>query len=315
MARRRQSAVDLARRVVGRVMSHPGNNGRVPQALMRSLGWQVWKRVARRPLYARLEGGISFCLFPDAGSASNVVYFDGRFDFAETRFLARYLRPGDEFWDVGANIGYFTLLAGVLVGSAGKVRAFEPLPTTFRMLERNVSLNPALPIEAHAVALAADDARAWFTADMDVSNRLTTDKRGDVVQVVVSRVDAWPSAAPTFVKVDVEGAELEVLRGAESTVRRCRPVLQVELIEHLLRDRGASIDGVAHWSGVHGYRMFLPTANGDVEPLASISAVKGNVLLLPAERLDEVRRRLTEAPHVNANVGRLTGVDWSRPPL
>lgn len=71
----------------------------------------------------------------------NAGYVLGTSDFDEQRWLAAHLKPGDIFWDVGANIGFFTLLAARLVGDGGEVVAFEPMPEDVHQLRRNVELN------------------------------------------------------------------------------------------------------------------------------------------------------------------------------
>jgi FkbM family methyltransferase len=146
------------------------------------------------------------------------------------------LAEGDVFYDIGANIGFFTLVAARLVGPAGKVYAFEPLPQLAQALRGNVSLNGfenvvVLTVAAHSRNGMADlDIGDGTTAARVVT---TSTSPSEIVPVELRRVDDLMSAGeltpPSVIKIDVEGAEEDVLGGMANTVAEHRPVMICEL--------------------------------------------------------------------------------------
>jgi FkbM family methyltransferase len=153
--------------------------------------------------------------------------------------LARFVRPGMCVYDVGANVGFFSVLAARLTGPAGRVIAFEPLASNARQIEHNAGLNGFGHISVRQQALGILDGEALFR----VSERCSWGKLAHVggvarevgtITVSVQRLDTvlldgGGARPPDVVKIDVEGAEVEVLQGAGETLRRCRPLLLVEL--------------------------------------------------------------------------------------
>jgi FkbM family methyltransferase len=151
--------------------------------------------------------------------------------------LERLVRPGSVFFDIGANIGFFTLLGARLVGPSGTVVAFEPHPENIERLRRNIDLN--LFSNVVVVARAASDAsgdraldvRHTATASL-VPRENTRDTQG-FVRVEATSLDdfleARPDIAPDVVKIDAEGHEVEILHGMRETLRRSRPVLICEM--------------------------------------------------------------------------------------
>jgi FkbM family methyltransferase len=119
-------------------------------------------------------------------------------------------------FDVGANVGFFTLLAAKLTGSSGRVYAFEPLPRNLGYLERHVHLNGAANVRIEALAIAATSGEAHFRTAAHASMGGLNDG-GDLRVVTASLDDLIASgrvARPDFIKMDIEGAEADALRGA-----------------------------------------------------------------------------------------------------
>lgn len=155
--------------------------------------------------------------------------------------VAAGLRPGGTFVDVGANAGYFSLLAAALVGPSGRVAAFEPNPATAALLrahaERNgsggtVSVEPVAlmdedgEMELYLSTSRHNDGLSTFFPSEEALRRGDLD-RAAVVRVPARRYDAWAAEAnfpaPDVVKIDVEGAEEEVLRGMAGTLEASPP--------------------------------------------------------------------------------------------
>jgi FkbM family methyltransferase len=144
----------------------------------------------------------------------------------------RVLKPGNAFWDIGAHIGFFTILASQAVGSSGRVHAFEPMPRNRGRLEKTIQLNDAANVTVHDVAVSGSDGQALLHAHATTAMWTLVAERGetDGVNVVCRTIDSLANdlGDPAVIKVDVEGAELEVLRGGLATIQRSAPTLVVE---------------------------------------------------------------------------------------
>jgi FkbM family methyltransferase len=191
---------------------------------------------------------------PGKGLRFNVGESDSRFllgtfEPAVQELLARYLHPGMVFYDVGANVGFLSVLAARLTGDGGEVHCFEPLPANAEQIRYNAALNHLERIIVHALALGRTDGTSAFR----VSERPTFGALSDapvqvaqqigVIDVPVRRLDSLFREAnlrgPDLIKIDIEGSELDFFAGAEEVLRRFRPVLLIEL-------HGTN-DGVRGW--------------------------------------------------------------------
>lgn len=159
------------------------------------------------------------------------IYLFGVWEPNLSRWMSRRLRPGDVVVDVGANIGYFSLLASKLVGSTGRVMAFEALPSVCQRLEANLASNGVENVEVFRVALGDTEGEieVFRGPDSNIGRSATQGggghaSEGKVVMKKGSNVvdqTLWP--AIRVIKVDVEGDELTVLRGFEGLLRAAAP--------------------------------------------------------------------------------------------
>ena len=152
--------------------------------------------------------------------------------------LRRLLAPGDVFYDIGANVGFFTLLGARLVGPAGRVVAFEPVPWCARAVGNNIELNEFghAQIRAEAVGDADGAARLLVVGEASWSHLESTGRHADVrdeIDVAVVALDSLVGAGtippPDVLKIDTEGAELQAIEGARATIARHRPAIVCEL--------------------------------------------------------------------------------------
>jgi len=166
----------------------------------------------------------------------------GFYEEALTSMVLAHLRPGDTFCDVGSHFGYFSLLAHRIVGERGEVHSFEPTPSTFRILEENVGQKRAVRLNNVAVfsdtcRLELTDYGTEFSAFNTVYGGRLPEEELSSLEGVACEVNAVSldryvednGVVPTFVKVDAEGAEYEILTGMRQTIRAFRPTVSVEV--------------------------------------------------------------------------------------
>jgi FkbM family methyltransferase len=212
---------------------------------------------ALSPQWAKVRG-MWLLLHPQDGLQKQIL-LDGAYEPDVVDILHKYLRPGATFVDVGANIGYFTLIAAQTVGPQGTVHSFEPGPETAERCRQNVARNGlADNVQLHQIALSNQLAQLAFyiSSDsgnsslsgegLDVKERVTVQTRsGDDVLSDLTRLD--------LLKMDVEGAELKALYGLRGTLERFRPPVILEVFDELLTHQGASAREVRSYMSELGY--------------------------------------------------------------
>lgn len=183
------------------------------------------------------------------------IYLQGKFEPTTVAAYRRLIEPGQTVLDIGANIGAHTLHLAEAVGSRGRVLAFEPTRYAFCKLKCNVEANPALAnqIAAEQIMLGVSDDgplgpetySSWPLTSRGNRHPLhrgaleTTD--GAAVRSLDSYVLQAGIPQVHLIKIDVDGAECEVLSGAQDVLRAHRPTIVMEFAPYLLAERGASV--------------------------------------------------------------------------
>lgn len=175
---------------------------------------------------------------------SSLLY--GTFEKAELEFVGSYLKPGDAVFDIGANVGMFSAVMGLATTGSGRVTAFEPVPSNVARLEQNLERNQLTNVDIRAIALGSSDTELEIHLAVDAAYHSFGPiekpfRSVRCLKVPVRRLDnVWHeigTPAVRFVKIDVEGAEEEILKGAKEFLTACRPVVLIEAnsAEHLRR--------------------------------------------------------------------------------
>ena len=245
---------------------------RLPPSVLRAVG----RAQFRSPLVARavrlatggltgsgvIRHGVGAGLRFDA-SGGYPGYLLGTTEPAEQALVAEHLAAGGVFYDIGANIGFYTTIAARLVGSAGQVYAFEPYPPSCASVAANAALNGFVNVTV--VPAAVSDRPGRMTLGLAEHSAKHALAEGAGLQVDVIALDGWlrqdRARPPTLVMIDVEGAELAVLGGMAQTLAEHRPVVCCEV--HWLGER--FLDFCRHDLAALGYGV----RNLDGGPLPS----------------------------------------------
>lgn len=222
-------------------------------------------RLAPATRYATIRLDPGFQMKLDlADPEQRKIYFYGHYhERYEARLVQTLLAAGGVFWDIGANVGYFSLVAAAVLKGRGQVVAFEPGQAAFARLQENLALNafPNLAAFPLAVAAAAGEARLYRAADLaDTGASLYRAAQGQAAYEVCRTValDHFGReqglADPKLIKMDVEGAELAALQGAAKLLARARPLLLLEMEEKNLVAAGASKGMIQEFLRPLGYR-------------------------------------------------------------
>lgn len=170
------------------------------------------------------------------------------------------IRPGDIVFDVGANFGLYCLPISRWVADCGRLYAFEPLPGNIALLSRNLFLNQIsnVIIVDSAVSNGRLDTVRFFSDNENVSltASLNVPSSASSIEVKNLRLDDWcerTGTFPDFIKIDVEGAEMEVLRGADQVLRTHKPKLFIEVHGFALPSFGSNIEELRSWLCERGY--------------------------------------------------------------
>ena len=256
-----RTRLSTATAVIRYVWRHPANSGRRGRAPAARRPLPGAGRLLRRRAIARLGERSRLWVDLHRTGASMVLYANPP-DLPEMLVWRRVLRDGGLFVDVGANVGTYTLWAAEL---GAEVIAFEPAADTFGLLRENIALNG---YQVTAVQAAAGDhcGIARFTAGRDVGNSLDPD--GPVETELVTVDSLIGDRHVTGMKVDVEGFEIDVLRGcARALAGRRIGLIQLEWNEMSTVALGADRRPVAELLAGYGYRFYRPDPAGRLIPV------------------------------------------------
>jgi FkbM family methyltransferase len=240
-------------------------------AIARLLYWAVH---AGRALFGRgdrqivFRQGISYDL--DLSQGIDLAIFLGIFERRTALVLRELVQPSSLVLDIGANIGAHTLHLANLVGRGGRVFAFEPTDFAFRKLQRNLELNPVLSSRVEAVRCFlsdSDDASvpgaiysSWPLVGESELHAKHLGREMETLSAQGRELDSiladHADRRVQLVKLDVDGFECSVLRGATKMLREDKPIFVMELSPYVLEERGASLAELLSFFIPNGYSFF-----------------------------------------------------------
>lgn len=223
------------------------------------LVWRKFSTVATTTFGARISVNL-----PDL--IQSRIYFFGFWEPNLTQFIKASLREGDRFVDVGANIGYFSLLASSIVGTSGQVFAVEASPSIYKKLRENIELNNCTNIQSFNLAasdvegtlsiyLGNDDNLGATTTVASIANR-SAQKLEAVIPAkpLPDIVGAENLLKARLIKIDVEGAEPSVIRGVGDLLEKFGS--ETEWVIEVTPGSGSDTDGILERFRNAGYKLY-----------------------------------------------------------
>lgn len=247
------------------LLKHPAFRAQPLRVAGRCVRWE-FLRLRALDITVRVHGDCVMKLIPPARGRGHdgVVYCFGEFYEPGVRAaLLADLKPGSVAYDIGANIGLWTLLMSRLVSPTGSVTAFEPVPRTAARLRANLSLSRADSTRVEEVALGrtSGTVRVFVPTHCDRAS-LAPESEGDaVLDVPLMRLDDYwvQTGMPmvSFVKIDAEGSEPRILAGADQLIGECRPTVACEVNSAKLAPLGHRAGEVFEFFARHGYEAYV----------------------------------------------------------
>lgn len=205
------------------------------------------------------------------------IYYTGTYEKGTLFVMQHLLKPGDRVVDAGAHIGLMSLLAAGIVGKQGTVFSFEPIPSTHQLLQQNITLNGFSQICAYKEALG-ETLHHGRMANNQTNNRGTfglipeSEQKSEVAEVLVKPLDTYTEIGEVqLLKADVEGHELQVLKGARNKLSSLNPPALILECGHL--SASAQQDLFDFIKGVNEYRIFkLKGTKRKISPLVEVQS-------------------------------------------
>lgn len=221
------------------------------------------------------SGGIKF-LHRSENQIERTIKQTGEWEPWETAVVRTIVHTGAVSFDIGANIGYFSLLMSDLSGPTGEVHCFEPTTYGFNRMLQNIALNGHLPIENLRLnkkgILSAETLREE-ALEARFSQRVAANTEAE--RIAFTTVDKYVEQhnieTVDFIKIDIDGHDMEAMKGASQTLTEKRPLVLAEFNSVALKQHGASVAEYADIFMTANYDRFLLDGREAPEPIASIT--------------------------------------------
>lgn len=285
------------------IVAHPLNKGQRIRAVSRFVRWQIASRLMSCPMAVPFVDDIRILLERGmTGATGN--YYCGLHEAEDMAFVLHFLRPGDQFYDIGANIGSYSLLAAA--AGVDQIMAFDPSTESSVRYARNMRLNGLNgSATLHCVALGESIGEVSFTKGSDTTNHVVADDEHalETEPVPLRRFDEFfVCGRRSFIKMDVEGFESRVLAGAAEALRD--PELAGLLVESNGSEQRYSPDqSIIELLEQNGFKSFSYDPGTRTLSCGSSGKNTGNLLFLRDESL--ARERVALAPHFQLINGRI----------
>ena len=247
--------------------------------------------------YRTLWGSSMSFYLPEGG----MVYYYGFWEANLTNFFINFLKDGDIFLDVGAHVGYYSVLASDLVGKSGQVHSFEPTPRTFESLKENAKNKNTIKVYNNAIldketTIDFYDYGPKYSAFNTFKKRTAKEItfRDEVSKISVKTISLdhfckKGNISPTFIKIDAEGSEYLILGAMKFILEKHKPIVSIEVSSN--KEWEENIDSSFKTFEQYGYTSYEIDINGMIEKCdARKVRLYDNLLFIHPSKLDSVRK-------------------------
>lgn len=227
------------------------------------------------------------------------LYLFGSYELPTVRFIRSYLRTGDVAIDIGAQIGYLTLIMATSAGGATHVLSFEPEAVNIQRFQENILLNSISNVQLFPMAVSnfSGTLKLYLSTDHNSGTHSTIANDPNVgsafEEVATTTIDAVVAnnaiEAIRLIKIDVEGAELEVVQGAVQTMQSLHPTFIIELSEKIQVSRNFSTTKFKSMMASSGYDAYTISNSGKLVPsLPETTHMMDNLVFVHSKRANEI---------------------------
>jgi FkbM family methyltransferase len=274
-----------------RYLSVEGLKGKFRTSLWRFFLTTVEKLPLQRIVIANglatffYKNGCAFHVSKNKHSNSNCLFLDPEYEKNETNLIKRLVQPDWIAIDIGANFGWYSILLSSLVGPKGKVIAFEPVPESYLELSSNAKLNECDNLKTFQMAAGNESGFInMYIPEIEFGGGAASQflDIGAKIQVPVVRLDDFLNLEELtrvdFFKIDVEGGELNTLRGAEKLFRKFRPQILIEIVDVHCQRFGNTHEDVIGFLTKLGYTGRYINEAGELIAIDPYHPLNGNYL-------------------------------------
>jgi FkbM family methyltransferase len=255
-------------------------------------GLKIWKfykyvRIKKRNLDLTNKtvrvNGYNLSLLPNDDGISTELALFNTHEPLNTKLLAKNLKKGMVCFDIGANIGYYTLLESKIVGDEGKVIAIEPSPVNFAQLQKSIQNENANNVELYQMAGGDQNGTIKFLLNSHsnlsriILNEEKSNPEGIIVDVPVKKLDSFLDEFSIkkldFIRMDVEGYEFNILEGMRNSIKKFRPMIQMEVHTFILGNK--KTQNLLEWLMAEKYEInYFITRQLDCPTVGNMDDVK-----------------------------------------
>jgi FkbM family methyltransferase len=246
------------------LFAHPAFQESPLRVGARIIRWELFKVFHHEPvILIHKRSRMRLTPGPRRGFHGMIYAFRDRLETGLPASIQKYVQPGDTVFDIGGNIGLWSTLLAEAVGPSGRVETFEPVPPNIERLEENIGLSGHQNVHINKIALGSKPGEITMYVPRDAGRSALapeSDHDARFPAKLVRLDDFWIEAGSPrvpFVKMDVEGAEPEVLRGAHQFISTCRPVIITEINAQklsLMKEQKTAIHEILH---TYNYKSFI----------------------------------------------------------
>ena len=228
-------------------------------ALYRFVYWKMIRLFKLKDVKYRLWNNRIIFLNYDSFQSMWVMY-NYYVDWEEFNLISKYIQPADEVFDIGANMGFYTIWMSQFI-THGKIHSFEPDAGNFEKLQKNIALNNLqTKVIANKKAASDLDGELCFTQGLDGENHIIEQTVQNAVTILSQKIESYVEQlkipAIAYMKIDVEGFEYAVLKGADTLLLNQRiDIIQLE-INKTISNSGKSINDVLELLNHYQYRLY-----------------------------------------------------------